>query len=154
MFRPLLALAIILLVVVGIFYGFSVMNNAPAANSTNTTTNTAGTNSTTGPTGTVFDQVARARDVSRLADVRQLQDALVQYQGDHGAYPGSFADLIDGGYLAAIPENPSPNGTTYTYTPIGTEPYAFYTISYTLEVGAEEIAAGDHTANPNGVAQP
>lgn len=153
MFRPLLALAVILLAVVGIFYGFTLLNNEQPANTTNTTDATA-VNATTGPTGTPFDQVAKTRDVSRLADVRLLQDALNQYQGDHGAYPATFDDLVTGGYLAAIPENPKAGEAPYTYTPIGTEPYSFYTISYTLEVGAEEIAAGDHTANPQGVAQP
>lgn len=160
MFRPLLVLALFLAVVVGIFWYFTRDGGvlAPTGNENVNGSFVANTNqpvtTNTTNTGTIIDQVARARDLQRVNDVRLLQGAITEFYGDRGVYPASFDDLLAEEYMAQLPENPTPGGIAYVYTPIGAEPFRFYTISYQLEVGVEDVAAGDHTANPNGIAQP
>ena len=97
---------------------------------------------------------AVVRDAKRLVDVRSMQAALESYKkANDDSYPAELISLVPA-YLNGLPGNPAPGGITYTYTPIGSEPYAFYDLSYVLEVGAENIAPGDHTATPEGVAMP
>ncbi len=48
----------------------------------------------------------KARDSKRVADIQMLQTALVQYEADNGKYPSSLQDLVNGGYISAIPVDP------------------------------------------------
>ena len=96
---------------------------------------------------------AESRDSKRLSDIRSLQTALDAYNKKNDGYPEKLTDLLSG-YINAIPGNPNPGGIIYTYTPIGTSPYAFYDLGYVLEVGAEGLEQGFHTASPNGLAVP
>jgi len=96
---------------------------------------------------------ALLRDQKRLFDIRQLRVALAAYYKDNESYPEQLTYLLTK-YIQAIPGNPNPGGINYSYTPIGTEPYKFYELSYVLELGTEGIEAGIHSATPNGLAQP
>lgn len=95
----------------------------------------------------------RQRDQQRLAHIKQIRDALERSKNDKGGYPESLSMLVPD-YLAAIPVNPSPNGMEYSYTPIGSAPYTYYDLNYSLEVGAEDVSYGNHTASPEGIAFP
>ncbi|MFA5051994.1 MAG: hypothetical protein WC544_02955 [Patescibacteria group bacterium] len=97
--------------------------------------------------------LGRQRDAERISDIKQIRDALERYKTDKDAYPESLSSLIPD-YLQAIPENPAPNGIEYSYTPIGGTPYTYYDLNYSLEVGADDISYGDHTASPDGIAFP
>ena len=74
-----------------------------------------------------------ARDQRRVTDLAQIQGALDAYFLDHNVYPASetetlsasaFAaalnDLVTGGYLAALPDDPSGGSYVYQTTPGGT----------------------------------
>ncbi len=99
-------------------------------------------------------QQIEVRDSKRLSDMRKLQAALEKYKADNsGAYPTQLIDLVPK-YISGLPGNPAPGGITYTYTPIGTSPYTFYDLSYVLELGAEGVGPGQHSATPEGVAAP
>jgi general secretion pathway protein G len=50
------------------------------------------------------------RDLKRKADINQIQSALQQYKASTGKYPETPTweqDLVNGGYMAKIPEDPS-----------------------------------------------
>ncbi|MFA5107713.1 MAG: hypothetical protein WC497_05310 [Patescibacteria group bacterium] len=94
--------------------------------------------------------VALARDTKRVADMRVLMDALTAYFNENGNYPESLTALLPD-RIDFIPENPNPGGEPYVYTPIGTAPYNFYSLVYTLEVGTDDIAPGPHEATPQGL---
>ncbi|GEM_PF-1644444 len=96
---------------------------------------------------------ARIRDSKRLADIRSLRDALEKYKKDVGSYPQNLF-LLKPRYLEEIPVNPAPGGQDYVYTPIGTEPYSIYDMSYSLEIGAEGVGPGEHIASSDGLATP
>lgn len=95
---------------------------------------------------------ALARDTKRLADMRSLTEALAIYFNENGNYPETLTGLLPD-KIEFIPENPNPGGEPYVYTPIGTSPYNFYSIVYTLEVGleAENIPPGPYEATPQGL---
>lgn len=92
----------------------------------------------------------KARDARRLSDIKQIQTALELYFTDAGSYPLATA-VVEGGeiasggvkYMAVIPTNPSPGGSSYTYT---RDTDSSYTITYTLEGTAGGIAPGSHRA--------
>ncbi len=70
---------------------------------------------------------AKARDVQRISDMKQLQNALELYRNDHGSYPvqnnwtscysspginTALRGLIDGGYIKQIPVDPFGGSST------------------------------------------
>lgn len=50
--------------------------------------------------------LADSRDNDRKDKANNIQAALEQYRSDNGMYPDSLSDLVDEGYLAAIPLDP------------------------------------------------
>ncbi|MFA6198306.1 MAG: hypothetical protein WC734_04100 [Patescibacteria group bacterium] len=96
-------------------------------------------------------ELARSRDAKRLSDVRAISSALEAYRGDKGNYPTELSSLVPQ-YLPNIPENPTPGGLAYDYTPIGSEPYTYYSLYYNLEAGSGDVISGDHEATPDGIA--
>ena len=105
----------------------------------------------------------KARDVTRLADLKQLQTALELYYTDNNAYPilaapgqaigaGNFACLNTAGfaatgcaspYMGQIPTGPNAN-ETYLYTsPTGTS----YTVDATLEGTSSKKSFNDFLAS-------
>lgn len=97
--------------------------------------------------------IGKARDERRLADLQTIQAALEAFKiaSAESLYPTDLAQLVPV-QLGAVPKDPL-TGQEYDYTPIGTGPN-FYELMYTLEVGAQGIASGQHAATPNGVATP
>ena len=68
----------------------------------------------------------RSRDAKRQGDLEQLRSALEMYRADNGHYPptnpSSFAtadnletDLVTGGYLSEIPEDPQTPDSIYRF---------------------------------------
>ena len=108
---------------------------------------------------------ARARDVKRVSDVRQIQTALEMYYNDAGIYPatasaGAKIEGSGGLYLAAIPTPPTPanDGTcttpapAYTYTQDNSG--LSYTINYCLGAAVNDVPAGFNKATPAGIKLP
>ncbi len=111
----------------------------------------------------------RSRDAKRVADVKQLQTALELYFNERNTYPAD-APIDDGAatnnimklssgngfstvasgtvYLDNSPENPLPNGTSYSYDQLSSTDY---TLTFTLELGTGALTAGLHTAKPSGI---
>lgn len=107
----------------------------------------------------------KARDAKRLSDIKQIQTALELYFTDQNAYPtnnnltlggagaralssGGFSDTGSGTiYMGSVPANPAPGGASYIYTGSAST----YTISFSLEGLTSGLAAGPHTATPNGI---
>jgi len=65
----------------------------------------------------------KARDSKRVADMKMLYNAIVQYEADHGHYPSSLQALVNEGYISSIPVDPQSKkpavmgatSTTYIY---------------------------------------
>ncbi|HEX8994286.1 MAG TPA: prepilin-type N-terminal cleavage/methylation domain-containing protein [Candidatus Paceibacterota bacterium] len=56
----------------------------------------------------------KSRDARRIADVKQLQNALELYNNDNGQYPTALAALAPK-YIATIPTDPLATTTQYQY---------------------------------------
>jgi general secretion pathway protein G len=104
---------------------------------------------------------SKSRDAKRVSDIKQIQTALELYFNDHNGYPGTVtsgtsitgeASVGSTVYMSAVPTNPSPNGTAYTYVLGGTG--GTYTLTYTLEGASGGVPLGLHTATPAGIANP
>ena len=85
--------------------------------------------------------------------MKMLRATLESYRDDNEHYPELIEDLVPD-YLESLPQNPGPGGQPYVYTGIGSKPYSYYDMSYTLEVGAEGIEPGMHIVSPGGLATP
>ena len=48
----------------------------------------------------------RAAEAALRTDLRVMRDAIDQYYGDKGHYPGTLETLVDDGYLRSIPIDP------------------------------------------------
>jgi len=65
----------------------------------------------------------KARDSKRVADMKMLYNAIVQYEADHGEYPLNLQVLVNEGYISSIPVDPQSKkpavmgatSTTYIY---------------------------------------
>ena len=132
------------------------VNDAPVTNVPQDNTNEDGEvndklNVNTAPT--TNDPQARTRDEQRVVDIKSLQAALRAHFEADGSYP----DILDGlvpRFLQTLPQNSTPGGRDYIYTPIGSLPAQFYDLSYELEVGTDEVSGGSHVATPKGLMQP
>lgn len=112
----------------------------------------------------------KSRDAKRLSDIKQIQTALELYYSDSNAYPAAPAGALgenanalalcsNGGWKAAcvantdttymgqVPADPNTATTHYTYALSGTD----YAVTFTLEGKTGSLAAGAHTATPNGI---
>jgi prepilin-type N-terminal cleavage/methylation domain-containing protein len=57
---------------------------------------------------------SRARDNQRVGNVRSLANALEMYYDANGQYPAALSDLVNAGYIGAVPTDP--DGTSsYQY---------------------------------------
>ncbi len=101
----------------------------------------------------------KARDVRRVADIRQIQTALAMYYDSASKYPSSLSvgDPIIGGsptttFMNVIPSNPSPKNdggcpdSDYVYTAQNNA--SSYTIRYCLGGLSGGIGPGPATATP------
>ncbi len=121
----------------------------------------------------------KARDARRIADIKQIQNALELYNNEHGGmYPGAAADLkfgrntvaaddpmiiTSGGikeaaganettYLNVVPHDPT-DGKEYLYLKdAAADPNRLtYTINFTTEGQSSLGAAGNYKATPTGI---
>lgn len=156
--KRFIILAVVAVIILAVGFTFMFLRGDQDETNTNTETNSAtvtDTNSTvTDNTNVVASTspVAQARDADRVNDIRALRIALTSHYTDNDQYPETLDGLINGGYLATLPTNPEPGGKSYSYTPIGSDPFMAYDLCYTLESNAiEGIGAGDHCANQDGI---
>lgn len=89
------------------------------------------------------------RDTQRLANVQTIMEALEKHLDEVGSYPESINDLVPR-YIDALPTGPN-DDDQYLYTPIGRAPYTFFDLTYTLEIGTDDITPGAHTASPGAI---
>ena len=122
---------------------------------------------------------AKSRDSKRVADVKQIQTALELYYADNNGYPtttgaltlgnatasralctGGFTATCSTGttYMGLVPAAPNPaDGTCSTATPgndyVYTDASASspYTLTFCTGGAVGDLAAGSHTADPNGI---
>ncbi|MDD3711096.1 MAG: FISUMP domain-containing protein [Patescibacteria group bacterium] len=102
----------------------------------------------------------RARDLKRMADIRQIQTALSLYISDHGTYPltgeiDSFIATAGVTYMATVPTAPTPqdgeciesdNNYIYESTDGST-----YTITFCTGSGVGGLGEGVKVASPSGI---
>lgn len=150
---------IIIIAVLILSYTRAQQATAPSSEEETTSQNrntgsTAGTNEANTNGGTILTAelraIAKTRDEKRLADIRSLQAGLEAFKDEHpdGFYPNELSELVPK-YIASIPNDPKTD-EPYSYTPIGSGPN-YYDLVYTLEVGVEDVVAGEHTATPEGI---
>ncbi len=90
-------------------------------------------------------QTAADRDRMRYQDVSALRAALQRYQNETGDYPAGIDGLVPD-YLPEVPADPA-DLTPYAYEKAG----GGFRITFFLEQGHDGLAAGRHTAHPNGI---
>jgi len=84
----------------------------------------------------------RARDVKRIADIRQMQTAAEDYYGKYGKYPTIISDMVTGGQIPIWPMDPlAPSGTTCAANSNSCYFYAYYTPSGTIGPQSYHIGA-------------
>ncbi len=109
----------------------------------------------------------KARDARRVADIKQIQNALEIYYSDAGSYPATIADklgtntalvLTSNGWKAAaegtvylnVPKDPQSVGE-FVYTYSAAAPTKDYSIVFKLESGSGSFKDGLHTATSSGI---
>jgi general secretion pathway protein G len=89
----------------------------------------------------------KSRDARRVADVKQLQNALALYFDSVGSYPTTLAALAPQ-YIAAIPTDPVGN-TAYSYAALDTSGSCVgYHIGATLEEDSNQLIMLDSLQAP------
>ena len=87
----------------------------------------------------------KARDVKRIADVKQLQLALELHFDVNSIFPATLAPLATT-FISVIPKDPSTN-ENYSYTPLpASGPYNDYFLKALLEQSTNQVLLND--ANP------
>jgi len=90
---------------------------------------------------------SKARDVRRIADAKQLRNALELYFDSNSlSYPSALSLLVPA-YIQTVPKDPL-LGTSYSYSSTTT---STYTVTFTTELQSVLGAAGAHTATQNGI---
>lgn len=138
-----------------VFTGNETVSNMEATNISQESAEEAeNTNAATVEENEATASEAKTRDDQRIAGVEELRAKLKMYFDDKGNYPETMDELVNEGYLTELPQNPTPGGIDYVYTPIGSLPAKYYDLAYSLEVGANDMEAGEHVANPDYIAYP
>lgn len=96
----------------------------------------------------------KARDVKRIADIKQLQLSLALYfDANYGKYPGQLSDLSPT-YISPVPKPPAGAGqANYTYVPLNASCNS-YRLGATLEQASNDILTNDADAPVGTVAAP
>ncbi len=90
---------------------------------------------------------AKARDAKRVGDLGSVRTALTLYFDTNKQYPTALSGLVTGGFLAAVPVDPSSTSTPYMYAGLGTGSICdSYHLGATLE-GANDSLASDADAS-------
>ena len=91
----------------------------------------------------------KGRDARRIADIKQLQLALELYYDANASYPAtlSTSTMIDNGYIAAIPRDPT-SGAAYAYYGLGSgTTCTSYHLMAQLEQTTHTALNGDNDAS-------
>ncbi len=110
---------------------------------------------------------ARARDATRLSDIKQIQNALNLYWQAAGVYPdnittGQPISYNDGSqvsiFMDAVPAPPQPTDdgscpvyTDYVYSTSSSAGTMLYTLTYCLGNSTSDLPSGPATATPFGI---
>lgn len=94
----------------------------------------------------------RNRDTRRMADIKQISNALNLYNNNHNQYPAGDINamttaLINDGSISGVPKDPLNSGSyVYTYNSVnGT----IYTLGFCLETNTiQGYSQGCHTITP------
>ena len=76
---------------------------------------------------------ARARDARRIADLKEVQNALELYYGKAGMYPNALTVLMDPGTGIGVSKIPADPSTSASYSYCTAETNKKYVLSATLE---------------------
>ena len=91
-----------------------------------------------------------ARDVRRIADIRNLRTALEIYYNDHNqVYPTSLNDLVTSGQIPAVPTDILGN-TPYSYAYYPASRPSFYHLGSSLEDSANDALKNDIDCDSSG----
>src|SRR5215471_2961290 len=52
------------------------------------------------------NSVTRAREATLKEDLFRMRDGIDQYYADKGMYPAALEDLVSGGYMRKVPDDP------------------------------------------------
>lgn len=97
---------------------------------------------------------AESRDQERITEVGEIESVLQDYVDTKGYYPATIDEIVPD-YITELPIDPTPESYEYSYTCIGaTDPCVLYDLSYTLEVGTDELPAGLNIISPEEIATP
>ncbi len=89
------------------------------------------------------NSVTRAREGVLKTDLFNMRDAIDQYYADKGQYPGTLDELVSGGYLRKVPDDPFTTSNS-TWQTIQSEPDA---ANPTAAPGVYDVKSGsDQTA--------
>ncbi len=110
---------------------------------------------------------ARARDATRLSDIKQIQNALNLYWQAAGVYPDSITtglpiEYNDGSgtstFITAVPAPPQPTTdgpcplyTDYVYATSSSAGSMSYSLTYCLGFSTSDLPSGPATATPFGI---
>ena len=87
--------------------------------------------------------VTRAREGVLKTDLFNMRDAIDQYYADKGMYPGTLDELVSGGYLRKVPDDPFTMSSS-TWQTVQSEPDA---TNPTAAPGVYDVKSGsDDTA--------
>jgi general secretion pathway protein G len=87
--------------------------------------------------------VTRAREGVLKTDLFNMRDAIDQYYADKGMYPGTLDELVSGGYLRKVPDDPFTMSSS-TWQTVQSEPDAS---NPTAAPGVYDVKSGsDDTA--------
>ena len=91
----------------------------------------------------------KSRDARRIADLKEIQNALELYYSDHTQYPTALdtAHLVTPGYMPEIPTDPY-TGNPYLYAGLGGVKCIAYHLGATLEDSSNTALNGDADAAP------
>lgn len=97
---------------------------------------------------------AENRDQTRIEDIDQIKSALDDFVADNNYYPDTIDEIVPD-YISELPIDPMPESYEYSYTCIGSvDPCLYYDLSYTLEVGTDDLPAGLNLESPEEIATP
>jgi general secretion pathway protein G len=92
------------------------------------------------------NSVTLAQEAALREDLFRMRDAIDQHYADKNKYPASLQDLVSGGYLRAIPEDPITRSTT-TWQEVQSEPDP---ANPSLEPGVTDVKSGSDKEGSNG----
>ena len=90
--------------------------------------------------------VTRAREGVLKTDLFNMRDAIDQYYADKGMYPGTLDELVSGGYLRKVPDDPfTMSSSTWQTVPAEPDPN-----NPTAESGVYDVKSGSEATALDG----